>query len=317
MFKNHKTPLALTRLVLVLSLALSLPVSAQMGPLVCAEQKTNYGINTKLPALSAAQSQHFDFLKKSFKDFQISTELFLIIDTFKSRVDDLLIEPRINDPERIQILVQRSEHILQQMRKSGAHDFVGIPLTELEKLVTAAQNLGEEFKKEQSTLGLFNLYFFYLTSSLELKAKLGPQPCGMRSEEVFAIFLYTGSAFSYINASLRSETNLESLKFYIDTVNSGLRKLAPYVGTVSRGSELPQSEVDKHVEGQDVVYKAFTSTSIHKSFTGTYSFTIESKTGRYVAPIAMRPEEEEVLIPSNTSFQIIEKDGTHFHLQEN
>ncbi|MGZ3798345.1 MAG: hypothetical protein ACXVB1_18390 [Pseudobdellovibrionaceae bacterium] len=95
-----------------------------------------------------------------------------------------------------------------------------------------------------------------------------------------------------------------------------MSKLKPFVGLVTRGSNLNSQLELIHSEGKMVPSLSFTSASKGKPFVGDFKFFIESKNGRYIAPLSIHPDEEEVLFFSPTNFLVTKKIGKDIYLQE-
>ncbi len=135
----------------------------------------------------------------------------------------------------------------------------------------------------------------------------GFQSCGLSTAEVVAIIWYCGSGYGSLNGALRSTDPavIEKYKPFKDTLNAALKKLSPYEGYTTRGSQLPDSIRAQHTVGNVVNYSAFTSTSLTHGFGGTDVFIIKSKTGRYVGSYSQSYSENEVLFASDTQFKIL------------
>lgn len=142
--------------------------------------------------------------------------------------------------------------------------------------------------------------------------------CGFSDYELAAIGFYSGSGYIDINQALREKksSSASEIQPVIDAINSGLDKIANHTGLVKRGVDLPEAILAAHCIGCIVTYRAFTSTSKEKGFSGEQSFVISSKNGKYIAPLSSSADEEEVLFKSNTKFKVLNKVGNRFTLVE-
>jgi hypothetical protein len=133
-----------------------------------------------------------------------------------------------------------------------------------------------------------------------------PDLCeGITPIEMLAIKNYTGSYYSKINKSIWM--NNKKCEGVISAINQGLAKIPNYKGWVYRGSNLPQQVRDEHQVGNEIIYKAFTSTSNSIGWGGNDQFLIYSETGSSVDSISSLKGEKEVLFSSSTKFKVIHK----------
>eukprot|EP00667_Euglena_gracilis_P000004 EG_transcript_4 len=106
----------------------------------------------------------------------------------------------------------------------------------------------------------------------------------------------------------------EALEFWrplIWELDQALRALPPYVGPCFRGIDVHLSR-QTYGEGSEICWQAFSSASKKESVarefvkgsTGTL-FIVESHGARCISGISRYPEEEEVLFPPNTHFEIL------------
>lgn len=258
--------------------------------------------------LTETQKKNFDVFK-SLNIADVDVSLFLIFDSMKDHGDIINSDPSINDPERIKILNSRIESILQ----SGQFPSGTIKLKEINESFNKILALEG---KDGDLIHIFNLYSYYKLNTFEITTNLNNAVCGMSDREIFSINLYTGGAFSVINKSLRNG-EVPNFEVLITSINSGLAKLAPYKGTVTRGSNLPNQALQEHQTGKTVKYAAYTSTSVNVPFVGDYKFVINSKEGRYIAPLSIHPDEEEVLFKNGSSFVIDSRNENTFKMSEN
>jgi hypothetical protein len=126
---------------------------------------------------------------------------------------------------------------------------------------------------------------------------------------------YMGAAYREINDHLRLGTILTYPEHIIPNMVSALKKLPDYVGKVERGINVDVSEIpgilDRYAPGQNVVEKAFTSTS-KKRAKGypNVKFIIESTKGKDISWLknATGKGEGEVLYPPNSEFTVTERE---------
>lgn len=133
--------------------------------------------------------------------------------------------------------------------------------------------------------------------------------------ELAAIKKYTGSLYSDVNAYLRDpapiiengkvKTKWIQAAEVASLIDSGLRKLPPYVGTALRGQNTYGAEREEMRPGKIFTTKPLWSASTTNGFSNRNTkFILESKTGRYLEPITEAKGEYEVLFPTNCQFLI-------------
>lgn len=124
----------------------------------------------------------------------------------------------------------------------------------------------------------------------------------LTNDELVAIYFYTGDGYTCINSALREGGRKEVLaRGLFRALKSGLEKLPPYRGTVTRKVTLPKNVFFQHIAGHTIYYSALTSTSAPG---GNFDdkgesidfITIHSKTGRKIEGFTGLPGEQEVLI---------------------
>ena len=75
-----------------------------------------------------------------------------------------------------------------------------------------------------------------------------------------------------------------------------------------------------HCKGCIVTYDAYTSASAEDGFEASHMFVIQSKNGKYVAPLSESAGEEEVLFAPGAKFKILNvkkvPDGKQFTMSE-
>ena len=136
----------------------------------------------------------------------------------------------------------------------------------------------------------------------------------MNDPELTSVYSYTteNSVWSYkrLNPALRSNdlAEIASVRDYRDTVNAALAKLPDHVGTVRRGTELPDNVLADHQPGAIVTYKAPTSTSTGTGWEDRHRFVTLSKRGKLIKHYSGHERENEVLFPAGTRFKVLERE---------
>jgi hypothetical protein len=125
--------------------------------------------------------------------------------------------------------------------------------------------------------------------------------------EIVAIRAYAHNTYDAINRALRHGGITPELKLVIDSIISGLKKLAPAKGTFDRGIALGSKDAESlFIEGKLYIDKAFqSSTAGAVPMDTTIVLTIKAvgKAGRDISKIAAH-DEAEVLFPPNTRFRV-------------
>lgn len=142
--------------------------------------------------------------------------------------------------------------------------------------------------------------------------------CGFTDLEIVAINHYSGIGYREINKALRNPETPPSadLQVIIDAINSGLEKIANTSELVKRGANLPPDLLAQHCMGCLVTYPSFTSSSLAEGFGSSQKYIIQSKHGKYIAPLSSHSGEEEVLFKTNTQFKVLNIEGTNYSLEE-
>jgi hypothetical protein len=221
------------------------------------------------------------------------------------------------DEETKKALLERTRSALQHF--SGGLNIYRRELEHVEKTLAkhrgnlahlkerAALDASTPEAKEQAELSAFEARARYLVN--EVSGNRGYKTCGMSVAEIAAIKLYTGSAYHPLNKAIRSGLT-ESVKPFMDVLNSALAKLKPYPGMVYRGADLPKERIEQHEPGEIVNYPGYTSTSAQLSHSGADQFVIHGKSGLYIAPFSGIHHEYEVLFPPNTRFKVLSREKT-------
>ena len=133
-----------------------------------------------------------------------------------------------------------------------------------------------------------------------------------------SVTTYTTSTYNDINGSLRSDdygfSDPEEIDEYVNSMDDFFKK-APRVPadlTVYRG--FSQKRVDSLNVGDEFVDKAFVSTSTSKEVTETFGAAIEIRVpkgsrGTFIKDISRNRSENELLLPRNSKFKVVEKKG--------
>ena len=150
---------------------------------------------------------------------------------------------------------------------------------------------------------------------------------GMTDPELTGVYAYTteDTYWSYhrVNPGLRSKdpARVADVRDYRDTVNAALDKLPDHVGTVRRGTRLPDDVLAEHQVGKTVTYEAFTSTSTAHGFRRQHRFVIYSRHGKLIERYSGHEVEREVLFRAGSRFKVLEREEraggeVHFRMME-
>ena len=261
-------------------------------------------------SLTDQQNKNFKILK-SIGLSDIDETLFLIFDSMKNHAEDINAQPSVDDPNRISILIERVNSIFVSQAD------MQLKRSELAEILRTFQKIENANIDNIDLIRILNLYSIYKLNTLEIRTVLENKLCGLSNNEIFSIYLYTGGAYKPINEALRNK-NKDFLQFsaLIETINSGLEKLKPFLGVTDRGANLSEKALEQHRVGNKVTYPAFTSASRVRGFESDYEFKLTSKNGRYIAPLSIHPDEEEVLFKNNTSFVVDSQTSYTFFMTE-
>lgn len=147
--------------------------------------------------------------------------------------------------------------------------------------------------------------------------------------ELVCLKFYSLEGYRLFNKSLAvgSEKEIDSVRPLVNLTTDALDKLPPYEGTVYRATVLPENVLDEHKPGEEVSYKAFTSTSKYQGWkqdgfgkANTFLTIESSDKGKDISWLSEYTEEDEVLFPPDTSFTVLSHEknkGYHYiHLRE-
>jgi hypothetical protein len=145
--------------------------------------------------------------------------------------------------------------------------------------------------------------------------------------EYAALKDYTGPGYFEINGYLRKDNSASSyskdkvynIRYKIEKMNSGLKKLPSYTGYAFRGGNMNQALVDKLKVGDVLLDPAFSSASFFPETAKRFAFNAppvegQSKTlfaikvehSAYALPLLSKFENEaEVLIPSGMPLEVL------------
>lgn len=252
------------------------------------------------------------------KSFSLSEEDFVVIQNLSLGSDSVNITPKLSDPNYGANMMKNIISVKEKIKNGSWELPSGLTKDDVLVLQESYVRIIEEFTKSTNPLknwNFFNSFLYYNNIRFEAKYKYS-QKCGMSLAEISAITCYTGGLYKYINRSLRTDVQLNSLKNLSLIFTNGLDKLESYVGDVTRGASLPEPYLSQHTVGNEVIYKGLTSTSNGVSFAGDYSFNITSKTGKDISLISMYPDEKEIIFKPNTRFQIKNRTDNVFKMIE-
>ena len=143
---------------------------------------------------------------------------------------------------------------------------------------------------------------------------------GLSDLERFAIWIYTtpNDLHRTVNDTLWSGAFNQEITTFSTFLDSALRKLPRFLGTVYRGSttNLASREfLEKYRPGEIVMWPGFASTTRNRAlaYVGNVLFRIESLSGRSLYGYSADDSEEEVLFGTGARYRVadvaIGKDG--------
>lgn len=127
---------------------------------------------------------------------------------------------------------------------------------------------------------------------------------------------YSDGTYGDVNAALRKGSWTEQEHAYNKVLNSALRKMPPFSGTVWRGASLGTEAQKAYVVGNIVEERAFTSTSTSSNHSQTtkgntrYVITAKGRRGANIRKLSHHGSENEVLFQSRTFFKVTQVQGT-------
>lgn len=232
----------------------------------------------------------------------ITTEVQKELDLLQTDISVIQKTPRTAESQR---------QLLPDFQKK-ADDSLAFA-AKLEKQIVLSKNVDLSNREESF---IRNLYILYKHRLEMVKARPAFRNCNFRDAEIYAIFHYTGFGAYYINRHLHGTSDVPSTQQWADFIQQGLFKIADYQKVVERGGTLSAEQISAFKKGYEFVFPAFMSTSTTIAFPKAYRFTIQSKTGKYVAPLSLFPQEEEVLFSFNSRFRVLDVKGNHYFLEE-
>ncbi|RMI29292.1 ADP-ribosyltransferase family protein [Nocardia stercoris] len=126
-----------------------------------------------------------------------------------------------------------------------------------------------------------------------------------------SVHWYTSGGHRDLNEALRHPGLLDDPAILArrDELAEALDLLPEFHGIVYRGVDLPRNVLAQYRPGRVVIDRGFVSTSIHpeEMFAGSTQIATISRTGRYVAPFAMRRLEAEVTFKDESAFEILHR----------
>ncbi len=148
--------------------------------------------------------------------------------------------------------------------------------------------------------------------------------CGMSMAEHLAINWYARGGYKIINRELRradsaSALNRPELRAWVEVMNSGLEKLVPYSGILSRGANLPSRARAQYVANETVVEKAYLSTSRQGGFamrTDIFSIQATGANCFWIDPVVQNEQEDEVVCRPGTPFLVKSASSGRYSLIE-
>lgn len=176
------------------------------------------------------------------------------------------------------------------------------------------------------SLSIGQAYSYYAKQAIDRLSHM-QVPDYLTRRQVFGILMYSSNYYPTINSILRSN-NRESEDFkkhmpLFEAIDSGLMNISPYVGMTYRGTNMPQSELDKHKTGATYLNLAYTSTAYEKGgwYNASVKLDINCHTGCCIEQYSFYPSEKEVLYIRYMSYKItkaekISDNQYHFETDE-
>ena len=151
----------------------------------------------------------------------------------------------------------------------------------------------------------------YKNKANELKNQINGSKIDISDDEQYAINQYISSESYKINEILRDKLKLtKKQEIMISNLDNVLSKLPKYQGNVTRSIMLNKNRLKEflknHKVGNNVIYKAYTSTTIGNRYNdmSNIELHIKSKNGRDIRKF--NKEEQEILFKRNTEFKIVQ-----------
>lgn len=126
----------------------------------------------------------------------------------------------------------------------------------------------------------------------------------------------TDNGYDTMNNAMRGDGPVDpAVQNRIDATNRGLDQLPNHEGTTYRGTNLPDSVVDRINNGGNLSDGAFTSSSLdpdvadgfmHLGKDNPTSITVEGHSGTDVGPFSAAQREAEILFRGGTEFEVLE-----------
>jgi hypothetical protein len=167
-----------------------------------------------------------------------------------------------------------------------------------------ASDPGEEDRNELAEAFLYR----YKAAQIKKFKKLANDPPYW--EDVMILNGYTSDDYRPINKHLREGSKIDpDLKIAIKRADVALKAMPKFEGTVYRGADLSQDLIDRYKVGETIAERAYVSTSRSKkqAFEGNVRFVIQSKNGVDVSDLSEFKKEQEVLIPRDSKFKVLDK----------
>lgn len=155
------------------------------------------------------------------------------------------------------------------------------------------EHLGQDLQKMEADAG----------------AATAPAAVNLNAVDRAALWEYTGPDAERLNWVLRNDCAGARDKLITDDINSALTKLPDYQGPVTRRLTLSEEDLAQFKPGESQTFKGFTSSAKtpDAAFDKPVEMQILSKHGKDVSQFARKPEEQEVLFGTNTTFDIVDK----------
>lgn len=170
-------------------------------------------------------------------------------------------------------------------------------------------------KRQYERLALGSLLpenvLIYQNKVKELQNQIEGSKIELSDDEQYAINQYISPESYKLNETLRDGLELtEQQKIMINNLDKALNKFPQYKGNISRSLILDKEELKNFLEvhkvGNNVAYKAYTSTTVGSRYNelSNVELHIKSKTGKDIRKF--NKEEQEVLFKRNSEFKVIQ-----------
>lgn len=132
---------------------------------------------------------------------------------------------------------------------------------------------------------------------------------GLNKVQSMVLYSYSTEDYKKINPLLRlpkDQIPNEAIIYKV-FLNSVMDRLPNFSGLVKRGLKIPDDQIGRYVEGAEVEFSSYTSTTKDLSFMrfeNIHRMIIQSKTGKDISQFSANPNESEVLFKAGARFKV-------------